>query len=226
MPYCTECGQEIGEGDRFCPYCGTKVAMAGGSGSRTEAPPPKVEIEAEPKVPASEARAQPKPAPAAEKARPQARQPEFPQPAAPPPAPSPTRPAGARLSLPGVLIAVFWFLYSSGGLGMLSGTYRFDPAAMIDRADWVSVALILGLPIAISVLRPLLDIVLLPLQAVKSRIPVRLLIGIGLVSPFAVSWMLYDIWGLRNYPFLHYSLLFGTLTSYAILRTPARVTAQ
>lgn len=132
---------------------------------------------------------------------------------------------GSGLSFWSILIGVGWLLYSSGLLGVVAGQYYFDSSTFeraIGNADWISFGLIIGVPIAIRLLRPVLDILLVPLQAVKFLLPGPVIVGIGLIAPFAVAWLLYDVWGLRNYPFLHASLVFGPLITYAILRTPRR----
>ena len=83
-------------------------------------------------------------------------------------------------------------------LGVLAGSYIFYPEQMMRQADWMSFGLMIGLPLGINILRPVLDVIITPLQPIKFRIPAKMLVGMGLIAPFAVSWLLYNAWMLRN----------------------------
>ena len=226
MPFCRSCGASVLEEDVFCGKCGARLKpTAELDGGDTEPL-------AAPLEPTPRPKAVPPPPPQVSPSPPS---PPLPPLASPPPQPSqpeqPRAQANPRargrggLTFFGVIVAVGWLFYSSGMMGVLAGAYYFDPNLLVQQADWISFGLMIGLPLGISLLRPALDILLIPLQPVRFRIPGKMLVGMGLVAPFAVSWVLYDAWGFRNYEFLHYSLIFGTLISYAILRTPARYSA-
>ena len=231
MPFCSACGAKVLEGDAFCSNCGAKLRNT---------PPSDIEESAPDAVSATEEAAEPQaerqaaPAPQQKHAAPRRPLPDQPrrtQPPHPKKRPPPQRAAARRaggkggLTFFGFLLAMGWLVYSSGMLGALAGAYPFNPDQMMQRADWTSFALMIALPIGISVLRPTLDLILWPLQPIRFLFPAKLLVTVGLLSPFAVSWLLYTVWGLRNYEFLHFSLIWGTLISYAILRTPARYSA-
>ena len=130
---------------------------------------------------------------------------------------------GYGLSFMHILLALFWLVYSSGLLNLLVQSYPINSRTVeraIGQADWISAGIIVGLPLAISMLRPILAIILTPLELVKSLLPGRFVFIVGLLSPFAVSWLLYEVGGYSNYPLIHYSLFFGMLITYAILRVP------
>ncbi len=42
MPFCTQCGQQVGDADVFCANCGRQQSAAGFSGSGSTTPPPLV----------------------------------------------------------------------------------------------------------------------------------------------------------------------------------------
>ncbi len=215
MPFCRSCGNKVLEEDVFCGKCGTRLNPGTKRGKGKNNPPP--------------APAEPRREPEVSPPPPQSRPPVPPAPSPPPEQPlAPIKPKARKsggLTFFGVLIALGWLFYSSGMMGVLAGVYPLYPDQMIQQADWISFGLMIGLPLGIAMFRPVLDIVLIPLQPIRFRIPGKMLVGMGLVAPFAVAWVLYDAWGFRNYEFLHVSLIFGTLISYAILRTPARYSA-
>ena len=65
--YCTGCGRQVGDGARFCPYCGTALAQAGGGTGPEAGSESPIEPEPVPKPepgPAVEKGAEPEPAPA------------------------------------------------------------------------------------------------------------------------------------------------------------------
>ena len=215
MHYCSSCGNKVSDQDRFCGSCGAKLQS-----TETEAEISDVQTQQS----ARKTKAKPR--------RKKARQPSSrsvksaPQrvnePAQAGPVATSRQGGKGGLGFFGVLIAIGWLFYSSGLLGVAAGAYYFNLDQAIAQADWISFALMIGLPLGIGAFRPILDIVITPLQFIKVLIPVRILVGMGLLAPFAVSWLLYNVWGFRNYEFLHYSLVFGTLITYAILRTPQR----
>lgn len=212
MHYCSSCGNKVGDQDRFCGNCGAKLQTPETETDISEAQPQKSSRKTKSKSPRKKAPKPPQPSVSHTTAAPHHAG-----------SAATVRQGGkGGLSFFGVLIAIGWLFYSSGLLGVAAGAYYFNLDQAIAQADWISFALMIGLPLGISAFRPILDIIITPLQFIKVLIPVRILVGMGLLAPFAVSWLLYTVWGFRNYQFLHYSLVFGTLITYAILRTPQR----
>lgn len=212
MHYCSSCGHKVSDNDKFCGNCGAAISAPPVS-ENIDDPQPSPSVEPPVKPPAPEV--------APQVARVEPDVPKLAPPRKKTPVPKDRKGKGG-LGFFGVVVAFGWLFYSSGLLGVFAGAYRFDIDRVIGQADWISFGLMIGLPLGISMFRPILDVIITPLQFIKFRIPPRVLIGAGLLAPFAVSWVLYSVWGFRNYQFLHYSLVFGTLITYAILRTPRR----
>ena len=247
MAFCTHCGQPVGAEDVFCGQCGVRLIKAD---TKTNNEPRSAEKLTDPaKVTATTSETKktnldtsrvhattpspPAPAPgqvppAAESASTPALSPPVPprqvkQAAAG--RPPPRHPGRTKLSFLSILLALAWLVYSSGLAGALAGSYPVNVERFIFEADWTSVGLMIGLPLGISILQPVLDVILLPIQPIRFRIPRFLLVGMGLCAPFATSWWLYNVMGYSNYEFLHMTLIAGTLISYVLLRTPARYSA-
>ena len=98
-----------------------------------------------------------------------------------------------------------------------------------EGVDLVTPLLTTAIPLALVWFRRETDALLRPLQPLRTQIPGAVLIGMGLVAPFLVSGVIYGVGRfvpgvLRGffieYPYLRLSVVFGTLVSYAILRTP------
>jgi hypothetical protein len=106
--------------------------------------------------------------------------------------------------LGGVIAAAIWFLY--GGLR--------------EGFDVISAVLMIAMPVALVMLRPNIDEILLPLQPNRSKIPRALLIGIGIASPFLTAWILYNLIHISQYPLMQANIVVGTLVSYIIVRDP------
>lgn len=223
MSFCSSCGHKVNEIDHFCVNCGAKLRSSEsevevGDVPQTPEPPKptaqKVEIQPIADAPPRKTSQIGRPAPPTKA--------QAPRKAASSSEPVKRARGKGGISFFGVLVAFGWLFYSSGLLGVFAGAYRLDVEQLISQADWISFGLMIGLPLGINIFRPVLDIFIIPLQFIKFRIPPRILIGAGLLAPFAVSWLLYSVGGFRNYQFLHYSLVIGTLVTYAILRTPRR----
>jgi hypothetical protein len=126
----------------------------------------------------------------------------------------PQRPPGraseqwALLSIGGgVAVAVVWFLYSS----IRSGREGFD---------LLSPLLMIGLPVVYSRLRPQIDGLLGPIQPLRARLSKMVLIGMSLVAPFFTAFLLSSVFGVSNYPLMHWNLIIGSAVSYALVRDP------
>jgi len=218
MHYCSSCGNKVSDQDRFCSNCGGMLQTPETEAEIGDVQPQQSSPKVKRKPPRKKTQPPPQPS-----ARPTAEVPHNANKPAHAGSVTAVRQGGkGGLSFFGVLIAIGWLFYSSGLLGVVAGAYYFNLDQAIAQADWISFALMIGLPLGISAFRPILDIIITPLYFVKVLIPGRILVGMGLLAPFAVSWLLYTVWGFRNYQFLHYSLVFGTLITYAILRTPQR----
>lgn len=247
MAFCTHCGHPVGSDDSFCSGCGTRLAkpdtktdneppvseQSFGQGIPT--PPPSENKKQEPEEPLAYVATPPPPSPAPTKTP--VRQASPTQQAPPQPVqsrtvkqeavrrPPPRHPGRTKLSFLTIVLAVAWLVYSSGLAGALAGSYPMDIDHFVSQADWISFGLMIGLPLGISILQPVLDVILVPIQWIRFRIPRFFLVGMGLVAPFATAWWLYNVVGYRNYEFLHMTLIFGTVASYVLLRTPARYSA-
>ncbi len=107
--------------------------------------------------------------------------------------------------LGGVIAAGIWFLY--GGLR--------------EGFDVLSAMLMIAMPVIMVMFRGNIDDILLPLQPTRKQVPRIMLIVIGILSPFLTAWILYNIFGISQYPLMQANLVIGTLVSYAIVRDPA-----
>ena len=107
----------------------------------------------------------------------------------------------------GFAMALAWYIYTGlpGGEG-------------VDKKTCYAMA---GLPIGLIILRPLTDRLLMPLQAIKRKIPPMVILGTGLAIPFLVSNVLYAR-GYTEYPFMLKTLWISALISYVVLRIPSR----
>jgi hypothetical protein len=137
----------------------------------------------------------------------------------------------------------YWNLVSMLGGLVAGGGYYYYSSLRADReggVDWLSAALIVLMPLLLTVFRGPLDALLRPLNAIKRRIPRLVLIGAGLVTPYLCAYYLYNNTallralppqivgplyggsGLIQYEYMRTTLVVGTLLSYVILRMPAR----
>lgn len=105
----------------------------------------------------------------------------------------------------GGIAGVLWFLYSS-------------IRSSREGLDLVTPLIMVLLPIVITALRGPIDRLLAVLDPIRRQIPRVILIGAGLAAPFVVATLLYGKY--TEYPYLRISTILGTLTSYAIIRTP------
>lgn len=108
----------------------------------------------------------------------------------------------------GIISAVLWFLYSS-----IRGV-------AYEGLDLLTPILMVGIPVGQTLFRTPIDRLLLPLQEYRERVPKLVLTGAGLAAPFVVSWILYSVFRITQYRFLRWSVLLGSIVSYAIVRTP------
>ncbi len=115
--------------------------------------------------------------------------------------------------------------FGMGGILLVFGLlirYKSGLFASREGLDVITPLLMLMLPICIVFFRKPLDMMLLPLDPIRSKIPRVVLVVVGLAIPFLVSHILYSWFNMMMYPFLRASVVIGTMVSYAILRTPAK----
>jgi hypothetical protein len=110
-----------------------------------------------------------------------------------------------------------WDLAALVGGGIGAGLW-FGWSAM-DVKDFVTPIYIALLPVAFVALRRPIDRLLLPLDALKRRVPRPLLVGAGLAAPYLVAHLFYAN-GVNNFPLARKSIVWGTVVSYVILRIP------
>lgn len=110
-----------------------------------------------------------------------------------------------------------------GGVFLLVGMWvRYRSGLFVGREglDLITPMLMLFLPILIVLFRKPLDAVLLPFDPIRRKIPRIILVILGLAAPYLVAHVVYYWFNMAMYPFLRVSVCFGTMISYAILRTP------
>ena len=141
------------------------------------------------------------------------------------------------LSLPLLLMIFVWlgsavvnrFFTGSGG----PAWFRSG-----EGVDIVTPLLVMGIPVLLVWFRSHTDAMLRPLQPLRQKVPKVVLIGVGLATPFVIAFFLYYVCGyacgrlpfvsnfgfvgglFRQYNLLRLTMVFGTLISYVILRTP------
>lgn len=104
-----------------------------------------------------------------------------------------------------------------GCAGMAAAWYWYS--GMAETApDTKSCIAMVALPLALILLRPLTDRLLIKLQPFVVRIPRMVLLGMGLAVPFLVASQLYGRYTQFDYMFK--TLVISTLLSYVIFRTP------
>jgi hypothetical protein len=137
----------------------------------------------------------------------------------------------------------YWNLVSMIGGLVAGGGYYYYSNLRADReggVDWQSAALIVLMPLLLTIFRRPIDALLRPLNGIKTRIPRLVLIGAGLVTPYVCSFYLYNNSallqslpreivgplyggaGLIQYEYMRTTLVVGTLLSYVILRLPPK----
>lgn len=109
--------------------------------------------------------------------------------------------------LGGVAGAGVWFVYSS-------------IAASTEGFDLLTPVVMIGLPVVLVLYRRQIDQFLIPLQPYRRRVPRNVLTGMSLVIPFLTAFLLYNLFGLSNYPLITWNILIGTVASYALVREP------
>ncbi len=117
-----------------------------------------------------------------------------------------------RFAMGGGVLGIGWLIRYKSGL--FQGR---------EGVDLVTPLLMVALPVLIVLFREPLDAVLRPLDPYRRRVPRIVLVVLGLAAPYFMAHIIYNWFGMIEYPFLRSSVVFGTMISYAILRTPAGV---
>jgi len=101
-------------------------------------------------------------------------------------------------------------------------TLQYDTVFLSQREglDFVTPGLMTVIPLLFIWLRRPVDMMLLPLQAVRKHIPRPIIVGVGLAIPFFTALVLYYVFGVNQYPLLRWNVLIGLVLSYLVLRTP------
>lgn len=107
----------------------------------------------------------------------------------------------------GVIAAVLWFVYG----GIRSGREGFDLLTPL---------LMIAIPVLLVWFRQDIDQMLLPLQPHRKKISRIILIGLGMATPFLTAWILYNLFGISQYPLMQANIVVGTLAAYVVTRDP------
>lgn len=86
--------------------------------------------------------------------------------------------------------------------------------------DVISPVLMLLLPLLLVMFRKETDKLLAPVQPLRRSLGPVVAMGMSVAAPFATAYLLYHVFGYREYPLMHMNLPVGFLASYALARTP------
>ncbi len=103
----------------------------------------------------------------------------------------------------GVVAAFIWFLYSA-----------------VDIVDLITPLIIIALPVLIIMFRKQIDALLLPLQPLRKKLPVMVLLGISVALPFLTAFILYNTLGITEFSLIRANMIIGVLAGYALIRNP------
>ncbi len=111
--------------------------------------------------------------------------------------------------LPGAVIGGVWFLYTL--VQLVLGGY--------EGVDFLTPAILIGVPLLLWLLRKPLDSLLHPLQKFQASFPFALRLGIALALPVLLGCGCSAI-STTGFSALHFTALVSTLFSYFLLHTP------
>jgi hypothetical protein len=115
----------------------------------------------------------------------------------------------------------WWNILSIMGGGVGGALwYGYSSLDKYTKADPTTSLIMLAVPIVLIVLRKPLDRILAKLNPIRNKIPRLLLVGIGVAIPYLTATYLYGSAGLRNYPYIRWTVFLGPILSYLIIRTP------
>lgn len=111
--------------------------------------------------------------------------------------------------LPGAVIGGIWFIYTllQLGLGGLGGV------------DFLTPAILTGVPLLLWLLRKPVDKLLLPLQKFQGSFPFAIRLGVALAVPMLFGCGC-SVISTSGYSAMHFTALISTLFGYFILHTP------
>ncbi len=89
-----------------------------------------------------------------------------------------------------------------------------------ESPDLTTPLLMVGIPVVLALFRYPIDGLLGPIQPLRRRIPPLTRVGVSLVLPMCLGFVLAGI-GQKEYGLAHWNMVLGTLGSYAVLHDPA-----
>jgi hypothetical protein len=113
-----------------------------------------------------------------------------------------------------------WDVISVVGNAVLSAGWYLYSGMAETRPDYWTCGAMLVLPISFIVFRKPLDVFLLSIQPIRSKIPSMVLAGCCVAVPYLVSNYLYA-GGLSQFPFMFCSYVISTLASFVLMRQPS-----
>ncbi len=113
-----------------------------------------------------------------------------------------------------------WDVVTMAGCSGLSAAWYWYSGMAETRADYKTCLAIVVLPLALIVFRRWIDRVLLPLKAIRERIPRFALLGAGLALPYLISQYLYAS-GSSQFDYIFKTVVLSTLASHVVLRNPS-----
>jgi len=112
--------------------------------------------------------------------------------------------------LPGVVIGGIWFFYTL--LQLILG--------QSEEVDFLTPAILIGVPLLLWLLRKPVDKLLLPLQKFQKSFPLAIRLGIALAVPMLLGYGFTSIFP-SGYSAMQFTALVSTLFAYFLLHTPA-----
>jgi hypothetical protein len=112
--------------------------------------------------------------------------------------------------LPGAFCGGTWFLYTLLGIFKNEGIWGID---------WLTPAILVGLPPLLWILSRPLDKLLMPLQSVRRSIPMPMRLGGALALPLVLSCCLTTV-STSGYGALHLASVISILVSFVLFRSP------
>ncbi len=132
-----------------------------------------------------------------------------------------TATSGSGLPIPFLRNLSRWDAWALIGGLLGAGAWRFwstrDKAEPPDDfTHWY----VIGFTAMVIFLRKPIDKLLTPLQVIKQHLPRLVLIGVALALPYYLAHYFYYSKGIREYPLMHKTVIWGTILPYILLRIP------
>lgn len=109
--------------------------------------------------------------------------------------------------LTGVTLAILWLVYSS-----------LNPRS--EGWDLLTPVLMIAIPVILVSFRKPIDELLMPLQPHRAKFPHLLLLALGICVPFLIAFLLYNLFHVKEYSLIRFTMVIGTFIAYAITRDP------